>query len=281
MSEMMSGKNRSINKTEKITEKKISPTWQWVRLWSASVSLGIALWLLMAQPLKGCEFSFFPECISPCPLSPCTLKPLIWNHHSANSSAHRGTRRTGKMADKWLSASVSSLCPEQVQRLWLSFRRGSRLTGSPLKGNCFHPLTAATVDFIGASGFCTYHQYLASHTRSSWTSVFITTWVMDFLNKKNSPSSLIGLKWWEKNTKKQPIKTWGYCWSLMICLILILICDNFFSSFFVNNIPIRFFGFVLSGCWFFCRKCKILYICVVVCSPLVECVNKPCWTCTH
>ena len=78
-------------------------------------------------------------------------------------------------------------------------------------------------------------------------------------------------------------------WFLFLSELDDIVSIDVFFVIFVNNIPIRFGFFALGFFYviiFFCfvsvENGKILYIYVVVCSPLFsECVNNSCWTCTH
>lgn len=69
-------------------------------------------------------FSLFPECISPCSLSPSTLKPLIWKHHSAHPPTHRGMKRKRWLTNDFKRLCLSSRCASDSRRnCWAAHSR--------------------------------------------------------------------------------------------------------------------------------------------------------------
>lgn len=132
-----------------------------------------------------------------------------------------------------------------ADQLSLCFRRALKLLSSPLD-KTFYPLTAAKVE----SWFCCNQSILywpsTSHTMPSWKSLFIT---VQWLSEKY----LAIIPDWDEmgeniQKKKAAVNQnrWGYCLSLIICLILILFCAFLFSPNLIWHFLLTTFQVVFS-----------------------------------
>lgn len=113
----------------------------------SQIHSGSTLWLTMAriQRIVGCpDVSLFSQS------APHLAHPLwnhsFLNHHSANSSARRGRGEVRRK--RWLANDFQHLCRRFAPRTSAAdqLSRRFRQALKPAQENCFHPLTAATVE---------------------------------------------------------------------------------------------------------------------------------------